>query len=350
MIGGKQMHGLVIRPLAARDSFDALTALLHRAFAPLAAQGMNYTAATQSAELTRRRAAEGQCLVAELDGVIAGTVIVCGPYEETATDWPADAPWYRDPDTAHCHQLAVDPRAQRQGIGRALVAACEQWARDRGYRWMALDTAEPAAALRALYRRLGYAEVGQVQWPDKAYRTVVLRKALHRSPLREHLQTMARYNVWATQRLYGLLDTLSEADYRRDAGLNFRSVHGTLNHLWVGEHGLWYRRFAAGESPVVALDGEAESDRLRLRERLLDGAIAWLPLLESWSDERLLGTLDYRRLNGQAVSLPFAATLGHVFNHGTHHRGQITAALTAMGRPCPELDLVVMLQAEGANA
>ena len=100
----------------------------------------------------------------------------------------------------------------------------------------------------------------------------------------------------------------------------------------------------------MALDGEAESDRLRLRERLLDGAIAWLPLLESWSDERLLGTLDYRRLNGQAVSLPFAATLGHVFNHGTHHRGQITAALTAMGRPCPELDLVVMLQAEGANA
>jgi uncharacterized damage-inducible protein DinB len=35
-----------------------------------------------------------------------------------------------------------------------------------------------------------------------------------------------------------------------------------------------------------------------------------------------------------------------VFNHGTHHRGQITAALTAMGRPCPELDLVWLLQAD----
>ena len=43
-----------------------------------------------------------------------------------------------------------------------------------------------------------------------------------------------------------------------------------------------------------------------------------------------------------------AATLAHVFNHGTHHRGQITAALTALGQPCPELDLVYFLQTEAA--
>ena len=43
-------------------------------------------------------------------------------------------------------------------------------------------------------------------------------------------------------------------------------------------------------------------------------------------------------------SLPFAPALLHVFNHGTHHRGQITAALTALGQPCPELDLVYFLQ------
>jgi len=45
-------------------------------------------------------------------------------------------------------------------------------------------------------------------------------------------------------------------------------------------------------------------------------------------------------------SLTFAAALAHVFNHSTHHRGQITAALTAMGQPAPELDMVYMLQAE----
>jgi uncharacterized damage-inducible protein DinB len=44
--------------------------------------------------------------------------------------------------------------------------------------------------------------------------------------------------------------------------------------------------------------------------------------------------------------LAFAATLAHVFNHSTHHRGHIAAALTAMAQPAPELDMVYMLQAE----
>jgi uncharacterized damage-inducible protein DinB len=46
------------------------------------------------------------------------------------------------------------------------------------------------------------------------------------------------------------------------------------------------------------------------------------------------------------MDLPYAATLAHVFNHGTHHRGQVTAALTALGRPAPEIDLVWMLVGE----
>ena len=46
---------------------------------------------------------------------------------------------------------------------------------------------------------------------------------------------------------------------------------------------------------------------------------------------------------------PNAPTRAYVSIHGTHHRGQITAAITAMGHACPELDLVWMLQAESAR-
>lgn len=339
-----------VRLLAARDSLHALTALLHRAYAPLAAQGMNFTAATQSAEHTGKRVAEGQCFVAEADGAgggeIVGTATVCGPYDVESAPWTADVPWFRDRDTAHFHQFAVDPQQQGKGVGQRLVAACEDWARKNGYRRMALDTAEPAGALRALYRRLGYGDVGQVQWQGRHYRSVIMQKSLDRSPLREHLQTLARYNLWATKRLCTQIASLPEAEYRRDAGLFFKSIHGTLNHLLVGEYLLWFARFAEGASSVTALDMEAEPDRQRLQERLQEGALAWLPLIEVWPEERLLGSLDYRRMQGQAVSLPFAATLAHVFNHGTHHRGQISAALTAMGHKCPELDMVLMLQEE----
>ena len=338
-----------IRLLAARDSMAALTDLLHRAYAPLARLGLNFTAATQTLDTTRQRVAEGQCFVAAQRGRIVGTVTVCGPADPASAPWAADVAAFRDRDTAHFHQFAVDPDHQRQGIGRRLVAACERWARERGYKRMALDTAEPAAALRALYQRLGYVEVTQVQWQGKTYRSIVMEKALDHSPLREQLRLLARYHLWATRELLRHVAELPDADYRRNLGLFFKSVHGTLNHLLLADHEIWYRRFAEGASPSLALDAEIEPDRRALHERLVEAALAWLPLIEVWPEARLLGTLDYRRLNGEPASLPFAATLAHVFNHGTHHRGQVTAALTALGRPGPELDLVRMLQQEQAS-
>jgi uncharacterized damage-inducible protein DinB len=166
--------------------------------------------------------------------------------------------------------------------------------------------------------------------------------------MNDHFTLMARYNLWATRRLLGHVAALSEDDYRRDAGLFFKSVHGTLNHLLLAEQLAWFRRFDEGVSPRLALDDEVEADRARLAERLLQSAAAWAPLIASWPASRFAGRLDYVSTKGVPQSLPFAAILAHVFNHGTHHRGQVTAALTAMGRPCPELDLVWMLQEEAA--
>ncbi|BEU97938.1 DinB family protein [Acidovorax sp. DW039] len=164
----------------------------------------------------------------------------------------------------------------------------------------------------------------------------------------QHFSQLARYNQWATARLLDAVAVLPDEDYRRDVGLFFRSIHGTLNHLLVGEHLLWFVRFSEGRSPSLSLDAEAEPDRVRLAQRLRDGAARWAPLLASWPADRWEGDLSYTTTKGEAVSLPFGATLAHVFNHGTHHRGQITAALTALGHDGPVLDLVYFLRAEQA--
>ncbi|MGP1629374.1 MAG: DinB family protein [Giesbergeria sp.] len=161
-----------------------------------------------------------------------------------------------------------------------------------------------------------------------------------------HFQTLARYNRWATTRVLESVAAVSDDAYRRDVGLFFRSLHGTLNHLLVGEHLLWFRRFAEGISPKLELDAEVEQDRVQLARRLREGAAHWAPLIARWPVERFDGSLDYTTMRGTAASLPFATTLAHVFNHGTHHRGQITAALTVLAQPCPELDLVYFLQTE----
>ncbi len=163
-----------------------------------------------------------------------------------------------------------------------------------------------------------------------------------------YFSTLARYNVWATARLLDALAPVSDDAYRRDVGLFFKSIHGTLSHLLVGDH-LWFARFAEGASPRLALNAELEPDRHALDARLRAGSLRWEPLIATLDPTRFGGTLDYTITRGVPASLPFAATLGHVFNHGTHHRGQITAALTALGQPCPELDLVYMLQQEAST-
>ena len=167
------------------------------------------------------------------------------------------------------------------------------------------------------------------------------------APLRGYLASLARYHAWATATLYEHVDRLDDADYRKDTGLFFKSAHGTLNHLLVAEQA-WFPRFAEGVSNKVALDAELESDRAALRDRLLAAVPRWQGLVESFDAARFAeaSKLDYTTAKGIAQSLPFAPTLGHVFNHATHHRGQITAAVTAMGYACPEIDWVWMLQAE----
>jgi uncharacterized damage-inducible protein DinB len=166
--------------------------------------------------------------------------------------------------------------------------------------------------------------------------------------LADHFRTLARYHVWATRKLLEEhVAMLTEADYRRDCGLFFKSIHGTLNHLLVAEHQLWFSRFALGVSPGgVALNAEAEPDRTRLAERLLSAARAWEPFVETLPEDRFGSMFSYATSKGMPATLPYAATLAHVFNHSTHHRGQITAALTMMGHAGPELDLVYMLQAD----
>ena len=154
---------------------------------------------------------------------------------------------------------------------------------------------------------------------------------------------LAQYNIWATQRLCESLKVVSDDDFNKDVGLYFKSIVGTLNHLLLGEHYLWYSRFKQGVSPAIALNTMIQTGKTLLLDELQKKSKNWIEFLEQLDEKTLNADLTYKRVSGQELTLPYAATLMHVFNHGTHHRGQITAAMTGLGYACPELDLVYML-------
>lgn len=154
---------------------------------------------------------------------------------------------------------------------------------------------------------------------------------------------LANYNIWATRNLTHALEEVSDQDFFQNQGLFFKSIFGTLNHLLVGEHYLWFPRFNAQIVPALSLDTLIEKDRSSLLQELENKSYRWLDFLEHIDTQCFDQDLHYQSSAGQAISPPYAQALLHVFNHGTHHRGQITAALTAMGYTCPALDIIYML-------
>lgn len=158
-----------IREWRKDDDVVALTSMLHRAYAPLAAAGMRYTATHQSEKVTLLRLSRGHALVAEFEGKVVGTVTVYGPKPESSV------PLYRDLLTCHIGQFGVEPDWKGGGIGKALHEAALAWAVAQGARFMALDTAVPAIDLIAMYHRWGYKTVDRIRFETTNYESVIMR-------------------------------------------------------------------------------------------------------------------------------------------------------------------------------
>ena len=154
-----------------RDSYEALTDMLHRAFARLGARGLNCTCVDQSAGVTRARATRGDCYVAVCDGHIVGTMTLYAPDQESPCEL------YRRDDVASLRQFGVEPAWQSRGIGTLLLAFADHWAATRGYAELALDTPQPAAHLIAFYRGHGFRIADFLHFDGKRYDSAILSKS-----------------------------------------------------------------------------------------------------------------------------------------------------------------------------
>jgi predicted N-acetyltransferase YhbS len=154
------------------DDIDAITAMLHEAYAPLAQQGLRFVATHQDTETTRRRMNRGETLLALDVDEIVGTITL------KDVDQTEGSAFYNRPDVAGFGQFAVRPSHQGAGVGSTLLALIERRAQEKGVALLALDTSENAAHLIALYESRGYAFVEHVRWPDVNYRSMIFAKSL----------------------------------------------------------------------------------------------------------------------------------------------------------------------------
>ena len=167
----------------------------------------------------------------------------------------------------------------------------------------------------------------------------------------EQYRLLARYNTWMNERLYALAATLSDADRRADRGAFFRSIHGTFNHLLLVER-VWLHRLTGDAALSTSRDGEGNPIRVRTLDQELYADFDVLRReqaatdahVERWADELdpavLAGPIRYRSTDGTERAHPYWQAVTHLFNHQTHHRGQLTTLFSQLGRDPGVTDLI----------
>jgi uncharacterized damage-inducible protein DinB len=160
-----------------------------------------------------------------------------------------------------------------------------------------------------------------------------------------YVRTMAAYNSEMNRRLYAAASRLPDAARRADRGAFWGSIHGTLNHLVWGDR-IWMARFAGWPKPRVPMPESAgligDFAELAAARETLDAALsAWAAQVgEAW----LAGEETWHSGAAQRMQThPRSLLVTHLFNHQTHHRGQVHAMLTAAGERTGDTDLFLVL-------
>ena len=157
-----------------------------------------------------------------------------------------------------------------------------------------------------------------------------------------YVRVMAEYNRWQNENLYGAADGLDDTARKAPRGAFFGSIHATLNHLlWADQ--TWMSRLTG--TPKSRVPGIPESvglhetwDELKRERAAFDSVIvAWAERLDpAWLEGDLVW---FSGVLGRELSKPRWLLVTHLFNHQTHHRGQVHCMLTQAGARPGSTDL-----------
>jgi uncharacterized damage-inducible protein DinB len=150
----------------------------------------------------------------------------------------------------------------------------------------------------------------------------------------DYVRAMASYNRWQNENTYGAAGALTDNQRKESRGAFFGSIHGTLNHLLWGDQ-MWMSRFAGTPKPrAPGIPGseamyEAWTDLVHERRSFDQVILEWA---NGISADWLSGDLTwFSAATGREVTKPKWLLVAHMFNHQTHHRGQVHCMLTQCG-------------------
>lgn len=160
--------------------------------------------------------------------------------------------------------------------------------------------------------------------------------------MKEHFRRLAHYNKWANVRIYDAAAALDREDYYADRRAFFRSVHGTLNHILAIDK-LWFGRFTGNAYVPPSLDviiHDSLTDLRGARDTFDDHII---DVVGAMDDNLISGVFRWTTMEGQPYTSTLDRCLTQIFNHQTHHRGQVHTLLSQLTGHAPPLDFFLCM-------
>ena len=159
-----------------------------------------------------------------------------------------------------------------------------------------------------------------------------------------NLALMARFNQWVNGHIYDSVAELSDAEYRRDRKVFFGSIHNTLNHLLVVDR-LWIARIRGLDHGIESLTDILFDEFEPLRAARGREDEGFIELVDGIDEDGATAPVVYRRMLGDGDQ---QTRLDHIlitlYNHQTHHRGQVHAMLTQAGVTPTDIDVIYFLE------
>ena len=157
-----------------------------------------------------------------------------------------------------------------------------------------------------------------------------------------YFQMLARYNRIANQRLYEACSKLDDTEYRKQRPGSFGSIHALLNHILLGDR-IWMSRFEGGARTTPALNTilyDAFADLWEARKAEDARIEDFFARVDAGFPDR---SLEYTNSLGKDYVEQMSVAIGHLFNHQTHHRGQVHVMLSQTSVQPPSLDMHRMI-------
>lgn len=146
---------------------------------------------------------------------------------------------------------------------------------------------------------------------------------------KEYFKELADYNLWANNIACGWLEQLDDEHWKQHVVSSFNSIRETVLHIISAENA-WLQRFHQKEQVewLQATFKGTKDEHLALWKKT---STALKEFIDAFDEAKLNEPLAFKRLNGDAYSMPWYQLFAHAVNHAAYHRGQLVTMLRQVG-------------------